>query len=85
MLAYGMTHEAKLVFESLLENTELNEVVVSLSDRNQAWFYLGKVLLLEQDLKGSFDSLKRVNGKRLKEEKPELFHEWLYPKKDPHT
>lgn len=80
MLAYGMTHEAKLVFESLLENTELNEVVVSLSDRNQAWFYLGKVLLLEQDLKGSFDSLKRVNGIRLKDDKPDLFHEWLYLK-----
>ena len=76
MLAYGMSHEAKLIFESLLEEG----VQVSLGSRNQAWFYLGKVLMLEQDYQGALDALKRVDLRALQEQKPELYYEWRYLK-----
>jgi len=81
MLTYGMTHEAKALFESLLLNEpDVDNDFVSESARNQAWFYLGKVLMLEQDLKGSWEALQHVNSSELKKEQSEIFDEWLYLK-----
>jgi hypothetical protein len=81
MLAYGMTREAKVLFESLLLSEEtVDHDFVSESARNQAWFYLGKVLMLEQDLNGSLEALHHVNANLLKEDEPKLYDEWLYLK-----
>jgi len=81
MLTYGMTHEAKVLFESLLlKKKDVGNEFVSESARNQAWFYLGKVLMLEQDLTASMEALKHVNSNNLKEDQPEIFYEWLYLK-----
>jgi len=76
MLSYGMTHEAKNIFESLL----VDGAQVSLTSRNQAWFYLGKVLMLEQDYHGALDALERVDLSVLQSQKPELYYEWRYLK-----
>ncbi len=82
MLAYGMTREAKHTFEALLKEQ------IAPSDRNKAWFYLGKVLYLE----GSSDSkaeretadalareaLARVDTQSLGESDAGLLAEWHY-------
>ena len=87
MLSYGMTHEAKVLFESLLlnESGDVNKNVVdysivSESARNQAWFYLGKVLMLEQDFNASLEALQHVDSTILKQNQPAMFYEWLYLK-----
>lgn len=74
MLSYGMVEEAKLVFETLLTKQ------ISLSDRNQAWYYLGKVFYLTADDKRSSESFDKVQMQLLRKEKPHLFHEMLYMK-----
>jgi len=76
-----MTHEAKALFESLLlTQTGVDHDFVSESARNQAWFYLGKILMLEQDLNGSWEAFQHVNSNELKKDQPEIFDEWLYLK-----
>lgn len=74
MLSYGMTREAKAIFEQLLKDN------VSDSTRNQAWFYLGKVFYLEGDSQLAQEALGRVDTKLLEDDEPELFHDWLYLK-----
>jgi hypothetical protein len=73
MLAYGMTRQAQTLFRSLLDESD-----VSVSTRNQAWFYLGKVFWLEDDVEASSDALTRVDGELLQETDTGLYHEWLY-------
>ncbi|MDX1799889.1 MAG: hypothetical protein R3303_03095, partial [Marinobacter sp.] len=72
MLAYGMTREARALFESMLDGQ------VTSSRRNQAWFYLGKVLYLEDDKAGANGALAHVEPEALAEEAPGLYPEWLY-------
>ena len=72
MLSYGMTREAKALFEKVLQDN------VSEEKRNEAWFYLGKVFYLEQDHSQASDALGRVNGELLEDEDDELYYEWLY-------
>lgn len=74
MLSYGMTREARALFEELLDE----EAAVAPGTRNQAWFYLGKVFYLEQDPVAARNALERVNGELLQQENEELYHEWLY-------
>lgn len=74
MLSYGMTREARALFEELLDE----EAAVTPGTRNQAWFYLGKVFYLEQDPIPSRDALERVDSELLQEENEDLYHEWLY-------
>lgn len=74
MLAYGMTREAKQRFEAVLQDQ------VSVDSQNAAWFYLGKVFYLEQDMAASNQALSKVDGALLAESKPELYREWQYLK-----
>jgi hypothetical protein len=74
MLAYGMNRDAKIRFERVLADQ------VSPEARNQAWFYLGKVLYLENDAAGANASFERVDAVALAETSPELYREWLYLK-----
>ncbi len=77
MLSYGMTREAGRVFSELLgrdgAGTSLSPEV-----RNQAWFYLGKVLYLQGDYQLALGNLQRVDGEVLEDSDPELYEEWLY-------
>ncbi len=73
MLAYGMTREARKLFNELLAESD-----VSPETRNQAWFYLGKVFWLERDFEAASDGLGRVDGELLEESDEALFHEWVY-------
>ena len=73
MLAYGMTREAQTLFQTLLDESE-----VSNETRNQAWFYLGKVLWLEGDASASSEARHRVDGNLLKNTNPALYQEWRY-------
>lgn len=72
MLAYGMTRNARDLFESMLDDAVTPEA------RNQAWFYLGKVFYLEGDNVRAADALDRVDGDILEDDDTALFHEWLY-------
>ncbi|WP_339798840.1 tetratricopeptide repeat protein [uncultured Marinobacter sp.] len=72
MLSWGMTREARELFEQTLEQG------ASPSVRNQAWFYLGKVLYLEVAPQEAAAALARVDGRRLRSERPDLFDEWWY-------
>lgn len=72
MLAYGMTREAKALFEQVLQEK------VAPATRNQAWFYLGKVFYLEQDPVLAGDALARVDEALLEEDDRALHEEWLY-------
>ncbi|WP_004581297.1 tetratricopeptide repeat protein [Marinobacter nanhaiticus] len=74
MLAYGMTREARDLYESLLDEAVTPEA------RNQAWFYLGKVFYLEGDNSRAADALGRVDGEILEDDDEPLYHEWLYLK-----
>ncbi len=73
MLAYGMTREARTLFENLLDDAD-----VSVEARNQAWFYLGKVFWLEGDSPAALGALDRVNADSLERNNLDLYHEWLY-------
>lgn len=78
MLAYGMTREAQQHFEQVLSPDMA--AIVSDDARNQAWFYLGKVFYLEQDLVASQVALDNVNAEKLLEADEALFLEWRYLK-----
>lgn len=73
MLAYGMTREAYAVLEALLDESDVASEI-----RNQAWFYMAKVLWLEADSDASKDALDRVDGDLLKDTEEALYREWLY-------
>lgn len=73
MLAYGMTREARTLFENLLDDAD-----VSVEARNQAWFYLGKVFWLEGDNPAALGALDRANADGLERNNPDLYYEWLY-------
>lgn len=75
MLGYGMTREAQTLFQTLLDESD-----VDAETRNQAWFYLGKVFWLEDDADASTDALNRVDGDLLEDTDEALYHEWLYLK-----
>lgn len=79
MLSYGMPHQARQRFEQLLHDQ------VTPSVRNQAWFYLGKVLYLQQDNAAASDALQRVDPAVLLDDpdlsaaaSADLHQEWLY-------
>ncbi len=75
MLGYGMPREAQGLFLRLLEESDVSE-----ENRNQAWFYLGKVFWLEGDADASSEALERVNGDLLENTDEALYQEWLYLK-----
>ena len=77
MLSYGMTREAGRVFSELLGRDGAGSSL-SPEVRNQAWFYLGKVLYLQGDYQLALDNLQRVDGEVLEDSDPELYEEWLY-------
>ncbi|AOY90133.1 hypothetical protein BKP64_03695 [Marinobacter salinus] len=77
MLSYGMTREAGRLFTSLLGEGG-NGSSLSPEIRNQAWFYLGKVLYLEADYDGAYANLQRVDGRVLADSDLALYQEWLY-------
>lgn len=77
MLAYGMTREARALFERLLDDSAGQEAVGP-KTRSQAWFYLGKVFYLEQDHDAARSAMARVEPEVLKQEDSQLYHEWLY-------
>lgn len=72
MLSWGMTREARRLFEATLDQQ------VSPAIRNQAWFYLGKVLYLEGALSEASDALERVDNRRLQSDRPDLHEEYGY-------
>jgi len=74
MLSYGMAQEAKLKFESVLKDQ------VSASDRNKAWFYLGKVFYLQQEYTLALESFDKVYQHVLQADDSRLLHELFYLK-----
>jgi hypothetical protein len=56
MLSYGMSNEAKTIFDQLL-NTN-----ASVDVRNKAWFYLAKLLYKKAELANAKDALEKVKG-----------------------
>lgn len=77
LLSYGMTREAGDLFRALLGEDGAGSALAP-ETRNQAWFYLGKVLYLEADYDRATVNLERVDGKVLEASEPELHEEWLY-------
>ena len=77
LLSYGMTREAGELFTRLLGDDGKGSAL-SPEVRNQAWFYLGKVLYLEADYQLAEANLNRVDGATLETSEPELYQEWLY-------
>ncbi|MGP4845788.1 tetratricopeptide repeat protein [Marinobacter sp. 1Y8] len=74
MLAYGMTREARGLFEQLLTED------IPAATRSQAWFYLGKVFYLEGDNANAIDALNRVDPEAWEDEEEPLTAEWHYLK-----
>jgi tetratricopeptide (TPR) repeat protein len=74
MLSYGLIDDAKAIFDSLLRKQ------ISRSDRNQAWYYLGKVFFLVEDDPLAIESFAKIEEELLKKENPSLYHELLYMK-----
>ena len=74
LLSYGMTQEAKTIFENLLKDK------LSTSDQNLAWFYLGKVFYLEQNYPESLDSFDKINISVLNNNDKEKYYELVYIK-----
>jgi hypothetical protein len=74
LLSYGMTQEAKAIFENLLKQK------LSITDQNIAWFYLGKVFYLEQNYAESLDSFAKINTQVLNDQDQEKFYELIYIK-----
>lgn len=72
LLSYGLTYEAKKIFENLLKKK------LKISDRNLAWFYLGKVFFLEQNFSESIDSFDKINLGVLVKKDKEKFYELIY-------
>lgn len=77
LLSYGMTREAGELFTRLLGDDGKGSAL-SPEVRNQAWFYLGKVLYLEADYQLAEANLNRVDGVTLETSEPGLYQEWLY-------
>lgn len=77
MLSYGMTREAGQVFTELLGRDGAGSSL-SPEVRNQAWFYLGKVLYLQGDYELALGNLQRVDGDVLEDSDAALYEEWLY-------
>jgi len=77
MLTYGMTREAGRLFSKLLGQDGAGSSL-SPEVRNQAWFYLGKVLYLQGDYELALSNLQRVDGEVLKDSDAGLYEEWLY-------
>ena len=77
LLSYGMTREAGRLFIRLLGDDGKGSALAP-DVRNQAWFYLGKVLFLEADYPLALRNLDRVDGEILADSDPELYQEWLY-------
>lgn len=77
LLSYGMTREAGELFTRLLGDDGKGSAL-SPEVRNQAWFYLGKVLYLEADYQLAQANLNRVDGATLEISEPGLYQEWLY-------
>lgn len=63
MLSYGMTREAKKLFESLLQQASVAQV--SPQARTQAWFYLAKVFYLEGDYPAAQAALSKLEAQNL--------------------
>jgi hypothetical protein len=76
LLAYGMVKEAQTHFESVLA-AEL-EARVPAGVRNQAWFYLGKVHYLGNDLSAAKAAFTRLDIALLSDESPNNYEELLY-------
>ena len=74
LLSYGLTQEAKAIFENLLKQK------LKISDRNLAWFYLGKVFYLEQNYLESLDSFDKIHLRVLNRKNQEKFYELIYIK-----
>lgn len=74
LLSYGMSQEAKAIFENLLKDK------LSISDQNLAWFYLGKVFYLEQNYSESLDSFDKIDISVLNKNDQEKFYELIYIK-----
>ncbi len=72
LLAYGLHREAKARFEQALADQ------IDASSRNQAWFYLGKVLYLEADHAAAAEALQQVDTAQLQRDDAALFAEWHY-------
>ena len=72
LLSYGLTFEAKKIFETLLKKK------LKIADRNLAWFYLGKVFFLEQKLTESINSFDKINLNMLAKQDQEKFYELIY-------
>lgn len=77
LLSYGMTREAGRLFTHLLGEDGKGSALAP-EVRNQAWFYLGKVLFLESDYPLALSNLNRVDGETLADSDAELHQEWLY-------
>lgn len=77
MLTYGMTREAGRLFSKLLGQDGAGSSL-SPEVRNQAWFYLGKVLYLQGDYELALSNLQRVDGEVLEDSDAGLYEEWLY-------
>jgi hypothetical protein len=77
MLSWGMAREASRLFMELLGADGAGSTL-SPDVRNQAWFYLGKVLYLEGDHELASENLERVDGDILAEANHDLFREWIY-------
>jgi hypothetical protein len=56
MLSYGMSNEAKIIFDKLLNNN------TSLEVRNKAWYYLAKLLYKKSEIVNAKDALDKVKG-----------------------
>lgn len=78
MLSYGMTRAAKSHFEALLLDDNKERVPAEV--RNQAWFYLGKVFYLENDLPAAKSAFTHIEAPLLQEANAGLYEEWLYLK-----
>ncbi|MDX1453178.1 MAG: hypothetical protein R3183_11525 [Oleiphilaceae bacterium] len=72
LLAYGLHREAKARFEQALVDQ------IEPASRNQAWFYLGKVLYLEGDFTAANEALEKVDTELFTRHERALLKEWHY-------
>lgn len=56
MLSYGMTDDAKKLFDALLDTTAPELV------KNRAWYYLAKMLYSKSDFANAAEALSRIKG-----------------------
>jgi len=79
MLSYGMTQAAKSLFETVLDESGKGSLV-SEAQKNQAWFYLGKVFYLEQKYPLSLETFGKIDQQVLQQTDEELLYELFYLK-----